>query len=77
MTDPTGNNPAELRQRDARVALILGLFFVVLAVPVAVGAISATLGIDRVLSLAAAALLLATGGIFLCIGMRWRAGGQQ
>ena len=77
MTDPTGNDPAELRQRDARVALILGLFFVVLAVPVAVGAISATLGIDRVLSLAAAALLLSTGGIFLCIGMRWRAGGQE
>ena len=77
MTDPTGNNPAELRQRDAQVALILGLFFVVLAVPVAVGAISATLGIDRVLSLAAAALLLTAGGIFLWVGMRWRAGSQE
>ena len=58
------------------MASILGLFFVVLAVPVAAGAISATLGIDRVLSLAAAALLLGAGGLFLWVGMRWRVGGQ-
>ena len=77
MSDPTRNDPSELRRRDARVASILGLFFVVLAVPVAVGAISATLGIDRALSAAAAALLLAAGGIFLWVAMRWRAGDQE
>ena len=77
MNNPTGNDPTELRHRDARVALILGLFFVVLAVPVAVGAISATLGIDRVLSLVAAALLLSAGALFLWVGRRWRVGRQE
>ena len=77
MSDPTENDPAELRLRDAKVASILGLFFVVLAVPVAVGAISATLAIDRLLSFAAAAILLVAGGVFLWIGIRWRAGSSS
>ena len=77
MSEPTGDQPEALRHRDARVASILGLFFVVLAVPVAAGAVSATLGIDRVLSLAAAALLLGAGGVFLWIGLRWRLRGRE
>jgi membrane protein YdbS with pleckstrin-like domain len=77
MREPTENNPTELRLRDARVASILGLFFLVLAVPVAVGAISATLAIDRLLSLAAATILLAVGGVFLWVGSRWRTGNSS
>ena len=77
MTDSTDNGPSESRSRDASVASILGLFFVVLALPVAAGALSATLGIDRALSLAAAGLLLLVGGLFLWTALRWRAASRE
>ena len=58
--------------RDATVAAILGLFFVVLGLPVAFGALTASLPIDRLLSAAAAASLFAIGGLFLWAGRNWR-----
>ena len=67
-----GSDPAqqEGRSRDRQVALILGTFFVVLALPVAVGTLFAELAIDRGINLAAGLILGAVGACFLTWGGR-------
>jgi hypothetical protein len=58
--------PDEARRRDARGAAILGWFHLALAAPVLVGTMYATLPIDRILNVAAAAVLSIVGA-----GLLW------
>ena len=77
MTTSGENQGDNGRNRDREVAYILGIFFLVLAVPVAVGTFAATLPIDRLLSASASGILFAVGGLFLWLGRRWSAQSRQ
>jgi hypothetical protein len=55
---------------DAAIARILGLFLAALAVAVLAGTAFATLAIDRILNVAAALVLAATGAGFLLSSRR-------
>lgn len=61
----------ELRKRDAHVARILGLFFVVLGIPVLAGIFFTDTGIDLTLNLGAGLLLLAIGTFFFWAASRF------
>jgi hypothetical protein len=52
-------------ERDAQVAAILGVFFVVLALPVLIGTGYAEIGIDRAINLVSGLLVLSVGLGFL------------
>ena len=61
----------ERRQRDAHVARILGLFFVVLSIPVLAGIFFTETRIDLALNLGAGLMLLAIGSLFLWAASRF------
>lgn len=58
-----GDEP--LDRRDGAVAAVLGLFFVVLGLPVLAGTFFAGATIDRVINVVAGLLILAVGAAFL------------
>jgi hypothetical protein len=60
----TSTAPAQ-GAHDAAVARLLGLFFLAVTVPVLAGTWFASLAVDRVLNLAAAAVLGGIGALFL------------
>ena len=62
------SNQDDPMEREANVARILGVFFLVLGLPVLAGSLFAEVKIDLILNLAAGALLWIVGGGFL-----WRA----
>ena len=67
---PHGNDSLE---RDSSIARILGIFFLVLGVPVLAGTLFAEIAIDLILNLGAGALLFVVGGLFLWWSRRTRA----
>ena len=52
-------------ERDSSIARILGIFFLVLGLPVLAGGLFAEVDIDLILNLGAGGLLWIVGGIFL------------
>ena len=59
-------------ERDSSIARILGIFFLVLGVPVLAGSLFAEVDIDLILNLGAGGLLWIVGGLFLWWSSRAR-----
>ncbi len=66
------SNQDDPMEREANVARILGVFFLVLGLPVLAGSLFAEVKIDLILNLAAGALLWIVGGGFLWQSRRSR-----
>ncbi len=66
------SNQDDPMEREANVARILGVFFLVLGLPVLAGSLFPEVKIDLILNLAAGALLWIVGGGFLWQSRRSR-----